>query len=197
MDCTGGRIFPTLRHEQTTGWSRRIKRLVIATILLLNIALIHKNRALEQGRREPPATIGVGSRVPTEITGVSALTGYGRVDLSGGGGGALLILFSVWCEICRESEQQLREVAGRAPAATKVVWVSRDPARDAFEYFLDDLPHGEFVADPSWRTYQSLTLHTVPQVLIVSGSGTVLHTWRGRVTETRRDEIVRTLMQDR
>jgi peroxiredoxin len=73
--------------------------------------------------------------------------------------------------------KELRERPG-----WRVLWVSRDPIKNAAEYAAkQQIPADDIIADPTYRTYMALALKAVPSTLVVGAGGHVEKVWTGRL----------------
>jgi peroxiredoxin len=151
-----------------------------------NMLLLRDNRSLRQmvNRVNAETTIPIGKTI-RNISGSSIDGKLHTISMPEQPTDKLLIItFSAGCPYCRASQaswmalsKELRERPG-----WRVLWVSRDPIKNAAEYSAkQQIPADEVIADPTYRTYMALSLKAVPSTVVVGAGGHVEKVWTGRL----------------
>lgn len=156
---------------------------LIAALILMNLALVGQNRRLLGSRSADVDDIKPGAILPTSLTGINVINGeYVAFDLDTGQTQTLLIYVSAHCPVCQDSIELLHEIGIIGRSKWNVVWLSSDPVPDA-RAFVGNLriENDHVLAEIPWRLFERLRLHRVPRAVLVNRDGTVERVWTGRL----------------
>jgi peroxiredoxin len=96
----------------------------------------------------------------------------------------LLLTFSPSCPHCKANQPNWSIIADelRHRGGWRVLWVSRDPV-DATRTYCEDnnIPSAETFADPTHRTWVSLSLVEVPVAMVINQGGVIQKLWQGEL----------------
>ena len=163
---------------------------LVAGVVVQNVILIRQNRAL----RAPPAREEISAGRQLRNLAATGLDGTLRpIDLPAGEGQRLLIIgMSPVCPVCESSQGEWVKLAAslRQRAGWRILFVSRDPLALTSEFRQrTEIPSSEILADPPFRTYLQLGLHSVPRMIVVGDGGVVERVWSGGLDPAGWDQV--------
>jgi len=162
-------------------------------LLAETLVLARQNERLKMA--PPPPSLGSLFVAPGEVVGELAGVGrqgrYERVALPGVGSSMVVATLSPGCLSCTDEGPQLKLLLGSAPGyGWRALVVSHGRPQDTAAFVKTQLLRGtDWIADPSYVTYNDLGLTAVPQIILLGPGGVVQKAWHGAVTDTRAQEI--------
>lgn len=153
-----------------------------------NVSLAEANQQLKQQERAD-SSLAVGDNVQ-ELVGYDRSARRRSIVLTGPGR-ALVFGISSGCPACEESLPGFRRLAAAAESqGMAVAFVSRDYLRQMARGEWATLP-GAVISEPTYRTYRTLKLQLVPQVVVISEGGRVEAAEVGALTAAKEQSLLR------
>jgi hypothetical protein len=175
-------------------WAFTVGLVILAVVALITLNTHRTNLALRDAIRKANTTVVAAGDFVGEVSGTTASGTYARYRLLGTPLGSLVIAMSPQCGFCQRSMWSWRQLSAHARRlGLQVVWVNRDALRSD--------PTGQtlfgwdpdVVADPTYTTFVSLKLMTVPQTIVIGADGIVKHAIAGAVDADRQATVTHAL----
>jgi hypothetical protein len=188
-----GGLVKTIKSELAAHWFTAALLVMLAAMVWQNFSLSRANRDLRQRFDSILGTyVQLGDHLG-EIRGNDP-SGFQVTKSAIGSTGSLILEVSSTCGICVKNMDAWQRLAQRARTRNiRVIWVSRDPVKQASELVQQYHIKDSMIAEPSHWTWVELKLGAVPQTLVVSPDGIVQKVLLGAIDSQSEQDLARAL----